>query len=169
LGDLALSLGGPSRIRLLVDKMGEIILQSFPLEPVSQYRVVRVGLATKPVSADNIWLYHKTTNRQEYEKARASRPEADEVILWNEAGEITEGTISNIVVDLGGVLFTPPVNCGLLNGTFRQYLVQNGKIHERRISITDLHNNRKIYLINSVRHWQEAKIIEVQHLKEGEK
>ena len=169
LGDLALSLGGPSRIRLLVDNMGEIILQSFPLEPVSQYRVVRVGLATKPVSADNIWLYHKTTNRQEYEKARASRPEADEVILWNEAGEVTEGTISNIVVDLGGVLFTPPVNCGLLNGTFRQYLVQNGKIHERRISITDLHNNRKIYLINSVRHWQEAKIIEVQHLKEGGK
>jgi para-aminobenzoate synthetase/4-amino-4-deoxychorismate lyase len=169
LGELALSLGGPSRIRLLVDKMGEITLQSFPLAQVSQNQPVRVALAAKPISADNIWLYHKTTNRQEYEKARASRSGADEVILWNEDGEITEGTISNIVVDLEGVLFTPPVTCGLLNGTFRQYLVQNEKIHEKRISIRDLHHNRKVYLINSVRLWQEAKIIEVQQLKLGEK
>jgi para-aminobenzoate synthetase/4-amino-4-deoxychorismate lyase len=169
LADLALTLSGLSRVRLLVNKEGEITLESFPLEPVSQNRRLQVALAVKPISAENVWLYHKTTNRQVYDEARASRPEVDEVILWNKEGEVTEGTISNIVVDLDGVLFTPPVTCGLLNGTFRQYLLRNEKILERTISIEDLHHNRKVYLINSVRLWQEAEIIDVQQIKLGEK
>ena len=169
LDDLAAELSEPARVRLLVDKHGGMTLQNFPLEIVSLKRPLRVSLAANAISTDNIWLFHKTTHRQVYEEARASRPEADEVILWNEAGEVTEGTISNIVIDLDGVLVTPPVSCGLLNGTYRQHLLQSGQIFERRISVEDLYRSRKIYLINSVRLWQEAEINESQQIKSGEK
>ena len=162
LADLALNFGGPTRVRLLLEKHGEMRLESFPLQRAVDKGVLRVALAEKPVSADNIWLFHKTTHREVYEKARASRPEADEVILWNEAGEVTEGTVTNVVLDLDGQLVTPPVACGLLNGTFRQYLLQEGQIYEKRILIDDLHRCRKVYLINSVRLWQEADMIETQ-------
>jgi para-aminobenzoate synthetase/4-amino-4-deoxychorismate lyase len=165
LNDLALGLGKPSRVRLLVDRKGRITLQNFPLRPVSQNQPLRIALAAEPISADNIWLYHKTTNRQVYDKARASRPDVDEVILWNNEGEVTEGTVSNVVIDQDGILYTPPVNCGLLNGTFRQHLLQKEKILEKRISTEDLHRNRKVYLINSVRLWQEAEIVEGQQIK----
>jgi para-aminobenzoate synthetase/4-amino-4-deoxychorismate lyase len=167
LDDLVSDFSGPTRVRLLVDKYGGTYLESFPLQTAGQGRPLRVALAAEPVSADNIWLFHKTTFRKVYEEARASRPEAEEVILWNEAGEVTEGTISNIVLDLDGRLVTPPVTCGLLNGTFRQHLLQQGQIHEERISLGDLHRCRKVYLINSVRLWQEAEIVETQQFKQG--
>jgi para-aminobenzoate synthetase / 4-amino-4-deoxychorismate lyase len=167
LDDLVSDFSGPTRVRLLADKYGGVILESFPLELAGQKRPLHAALAAKPVSAENIWLFHKTTFRKVYKEARASRPEADEVILWNEAGEVTEGTISNIVLNLDGRLVTPPVSCGLLNGTFRQHLLQQGEIHEKHISLDDLHRSRKVYLINSVRLWQAAEILKNQQFKKG--
>ena len=51
--------------------------------------------------------------------ARAARPGCDDVILWNERGEITESCTANVVIDLDGELITPPIECGVLGGTFR--------------------------------------------------
>ena len=153
------------KIRLLIDQQGKITTQSTPLLLPASQQPLRAQLALDPVSSDNIWLFHKTTHREVYEDARAARPEADEVILWNEAGELTEGTISNIVLDLDDRLVTPPITCGLLNGTFRQHLLQEGQIHEQRLLVEDLQRCRKVYLINSVRLWQEAEIIETQPIK----
>ncbi len=148
-----------TKVRLLVGKKGEVTIQTFPLKKATNRRPLKAQLAAEAVSADNIWLFHKTTNRKVYEDARAARPEADEVILWNEAGELTEATVSNIVLDLDGRLVTPPVTCGLLDGTFRRHLLQNGQIHEKRVFVDDLHHYRKVYLINSVRLWQEVEFI----------
>ena len=160
LKDLVPDLDGPSRVRLLAGKDGSIRLESYALERTQRERPLRAALAAEPVSPDNVWLFHKTTNRGVYEAARAACPEADEVILWNEAGELTEGTISNIVLDMDGRLLTPPVSSGLLGGVFRQHLLQSGEIEEKVLRVDDLHQCRKVYLINSVRLWQEAKIIE---------
>jgi len=38
----------------------------------------------------------------------------DDVIPWNTHGEITEATIANVVVEIGGERWTPPRTCGLL-------------------------------------------------------
>ena len=152
-----------TKVRLLVSKKEKVTIQTFPLKAASSHRPLKVRLAVEPVSSDNIWLFHKTTNRKVYEDARAARPKADEVILWNEAGELTEGTISNIVLDLDGRLVTPPLTSGLLNGTFRQHLLQNAQIHEERVFVEDLHRCRKVHLINSVRLWQEAKFYEIDN------
>ena len=77
-------------------------------------------------------------------------------MLWNEKDELTESCIANIVVEIDGGLYTPPVDCGLLAGTFRAWLLDQGKIEERRLKIGDLARCSKIHLINSVRKWQEA-------------
>ena len=97
------------------------------------------------------FLYHKTTNRRVYEAARAACPGFDDVLLFNEKGEITESTIANVAVDIEGKLCTPPVSCGLLPGTLRAHLLQQGELVERPITVAELLRSPRVLLLNSVR------------------
>jgi branched-subunit amino acid aminotransferase/4-amino-4-deoxychorismate lyase len=67
--------------------------------------------------------------------------------------KITETTIFNIVVESNNKRYTPPVQCGLLAGTFREYLVERGEIEEKIIPKKMLETCNQIYCINSVRKW----------------
>lgn len=154
-----LNLAEASRIRLLVSRTGAITIETAPFNPATASLPARVRVALSPVDDSDRFLYHKTTRRQIYEAAKADVTDCDDVLLWNPAGELTESTIANIVVDMDGGLHTPPVSCGLLAGTFRAELLAEGKIKEAVISIADLPRARKIYLINSLRKWREAILI----------
>lgn len=147
-----------ARCRLLLNRRGEARVEMFPLEP--KPTVWRVALAPEPIDPSDAFLYHKTTYRAVYEKARAACPHGDDVILWNPRGEITESTIANVVVRLDGRLYTPPVACGLLNGVYRQHLLERGTIHERVITVEELSKAEAIYLINSVRGWVRVNLLQ---------
>jgi para-aminobenzoate synthetase/4-amino-4-deoxychorismate lyase len=79
--------------------------------------------------------------------------DADDTILWNERGEITESTRANVVVRCDNTWYTPPVSSGLLAGTYREQLLEEGAIHEAVITKDDLESAQEIRLINSVRKW----------------
>lgn len=147
------------KLRLFLDSQGEIIYETIPLLPVNNQEFVKLGICCTPIDSTNIFLYHKTTNRQVYEIAKAAFPDCDDVLLWNERGEITETCIGNIVVDLNGELLTPPVKCGLLAGTFRANLLEKCKIREEIITVEMLKYSHRIYIINSVQKWREAVLI----------
>jgi para-aminobenzoate synthetase/4-amino-4-deoxychorismate lyase len=76
--------------------------------------------------------------------------------VWNEQREITESCVANVVMEIDGKMLTPPLSSGLLAGTFRAWLLEQGIIHEQVLTIDDLARSSKIYLINSVRKWREA-------------
>ena len=149
--------GERQRLRLLLNRDGEISLESYPF-PEQKEPVRTLAFSKEPVDSDNPFLYHKTTRREIYNNARASVPTADDVILWNERGEVTESTIANIVVEIDGKLCTPPVKCGLLPGTMRAALLKKGEISERIVTIDDLRNSPRIFLVNSLRGWMPAEI-----------
>ncbi len=159
LTDLAATLNAPAKVRLLLAEDGAITLEAAAL-PAMGDAPARVALAPTPIDSGNVWLYHKTTRREVYAAARAACPRGDDVLLWNERGELTEATIANVVLELDGELVTPPVTAGLLAGTLRGWLLGNGRIRERAILKTDLPRADKIWLINSVRGWQEAELVE---------
>jgi len=119
---------------------------------------LRITLAKNPINPDNLFLYYKTSYRKVYEDARKEAPGFDDVLLWNNEQYITESTIANVVVRFGEKMYTPPLHCGLLPGTFRQYLLDNHVIEERAIAIKELGEADKIYLINSVRKWIEVEL-----------
>jgi branched-subunit amino acid aminotransferase/4-amino-4-deoxychorismate lyase len=148
----------PQRVRLLIARDGKLEIEAAPLVALEPEGLLRVKLASKPVNSADVFLYHKTTQRQIYESARLSCPDCDDVLLWNERGELTESCIANLVVEMDGQLLTPPVDSGLLAGTFRDHLLELGKIMEHKILIRDLEQCQRIFLINSVRKWQEAQI-----------
>ncbi|MBN2714111.1 MAG: aminodeoxychorismate synthase component I [Planctomycetes bacterium] len=145
------------RIRLLVSQTGEARVESYALAPNPE-TPARVALAKNAISSGNVFLYHKTTARDVYAKAKADAPELDDVILFNERGEITESTIANVVIEKDGKRYTPPVPSGLLAGTFRQELLESGEISERRITLAELAKADAIFLINSVRGWRRAEL-----------
>jgi para-aminobenzoate synthetase/4-amino-4-deoxychorismate lyase len=153
------------KVRLLVSRKGSIRVDTAPLEPD---RRMRVGLAKAPVNRRNVYLYHKTTNRSCYETMRAARSDCDEVLLWNDRGEITESTIANVVLDLDGDLVTPPIVCGLLPGIMRNRMLEEGAIREAIVSKDDLNRARSVRLINSVRRWINVDLIDdVGHGESG--
>jgi para-aminobenzoate synthetase/4-amino-4-deoxychorismate lyase len=77
----------------------------------------------------------------------------DDVLLYNEKNELTEFTIGNLVVEMNSTLFTPPISCGLLAGTFREHLLETQQVKERIIRKDELQKCSKIFLVNSVRKW----------------
>jgi branched-subunit amino acid aminotransferase/4-amino-4-deoxychorismate lyase len=143
------------RVRLLVAEDGAIRVDATPLD--RREGVWRVALAAHPIDPSDQFLYHKTTNRSVYE--RAARPGYDDVILWNPAGEVTEATIANLVVEdaaVEGRRVTPPVACGLLPGTLRAELLAAGEISEERVTVEQLRSAARFWLVNSVRGWCAA-------------
>jgi para-aminobenzoate synthetase/4-amino-4-deoxychorismate lyase len=135
---------GVFKVRLKLWKEGRIELEAAEIETRDEVRCVT--LATEPVDSSDRFLFHKTTRRLP----------SEDVIYWNERGEVTESTIANIVVSIDGELFTPPIECGLLPGVFRNHLLAEGKIKERVIKIEEFKSAKDFYLINSVRKWNRG-------------
>ncbi|WP_031385683.1 aminodeoxychorismate synthase component I [Desulfonatronum thiodismutans] len=137
-------------VRLLLDKDGAVALEHLP--PPSPSSVpLRVTLATSAVDSSDIFLYHKTTHRQVYAQTLAAHPGFDDILLQNERGELTESIRANLAINLDGVLWTPPIRCGLLGGTMRAEMVERGELKERVLRPEDLRGADRVMLLNSVR------------------
>ena len=137
------------RVRLTLSRDGETSITAQALAPLPQ--PYRVRLAKNPVNSRDVYLHHKTTHRKVYEQALADCPDANDVLLWNERGELTESCIANVVLEKDGEWFTPSLECGLLAGTARGQLVSTNKVKEKIIKAESLPEYDKVYLINSVR------------------
>jgi len=143
---------GSFKIRLTLWKDGRIEADATEIQTHTD-EIKRVALASQAVDSSDRFLYHKTTRRDFYNAELRSRPDCDDIIFWNERGEITESSIANVVVNIDGELCTPPIESGLLAGTFRNELLAAGRIRERVIEIAELQNSKDVFLINSVRRW----------------
>jgi para-aminobenzoate synthetase/4-amino-4-deoxychorismate lyase len=156
----------PSRVRLLVDLDGRVeietrgqILNCESRFTIQDLTPVPVAVAKAPVDEHSPWLFHKTTRREVYDRAMAGWPGVNDVILWNGQGEVTEGCRSNVVLDIGDGLVTPPIGCGLLAGTFRAQLLARGQVREQVVRVADLAAARRVFLVNSVRGFRRAQIV----------
>ena len=156
------------KVRLLLSSRGQITLESTPLllsqrgeleNPKRNGKGYSVCLAKKAVDSTDPFLYHKTNQRAVYEQAKEDCPaHCEDVLLWNARGELTESTIANVLVQINGELFTPPLTCGLLGGIYRSWLLEQKKIKEAVILTKDLKHCEKMYLINSVRKQWEVEL-----------
>ena len=150
------------KVRLLVNKAGKITIETLPLIAKESNTAVNLAIAQEPINIYSPFVYHKTTNRQVYRQFLQKYQDYDDVLLWNEHQEITESCIANVVVKIKGKMLTPPVKSGLLAGTFRAALLEQKKITEQVIKLSDLAHCEAIYLVNSVRQWQQAKVIDLK-------
>ncbi|MFC1517028.1 aminodeoxychorismate synthase component I [Candidatus Margulisiibacteriota bacterium] len=139
------------KIRLLLKKDGSFNISCTPeqkFRPQGRARLSGIQLNSK-----NEYLKYKTTKRQVYdaEYKKAQQAGMDDVIFCNEKGEITEGAVSNIIVQQNGRKYTPPLSAGLLPGTYREHLLKSGVLKEKKIMIKDLKSTEQVFLCNSVK------------------
>jgi para-aminobenzoate synthetase/4-amino-4-deoxychorismate lyase len=151
----ALDESEPRAVRLTLDRDGSLTADARPL-PRTPDGPARLALDDEPVDPSDVWLFHKTTRRAPYDRRREKRPEVDDVLLVNDRGEVTESTIANLAVRIGESWVTPPVDAGLLPGTYRAVLVREGRLTERPVSIGELRAAPEIALVSSVRGWRPA-------------
>lgn len=137
--------------RVLVNKDGKFNIEKKVLN--KEPKIIKVKFSTKKTNPNNPLLYHKTTQRDLYDKERekAIKEGFFEVLFLNTRDEVTEGSITNIFIQKNKKLYTPPLKCGLLPGVLRQHLLKQGKVEEKVICLEDVLVADKVFIGNSVR------------------
>jgi para-aminobenzoate synthetase / 4-amino-4-deoxychorismate lyase len=143
--------GTRAKVRVLLDRGGAIVVSHSLLD-------VQTGSGSVVVSPQRVlsgdrFLRHKTTRRELFDRqyAEVRRRGHDEVLFFNERGELTEGAISNVFLEKDGRWFTPPVSCGLLPGVHRRHLLESGRASEKVLHMQDLASADAVYICNAVR------------------
>ena len=144
--DLSVSM----RVRLTVDLDGGLNVAAVPAgKTPDQWKI---GLADQVVDADDPWFAVKTTQRALYDSARAALPIGLlEVIFVNQAGFVSEGTITNVFVKNNGILLTPPLSDGVLPGILRAELLDDGRAQETQLRWADVLSAKDVFVGNSLR------------------
>ncbi len=144
--------GNEYRIRLRVGNDGVPQTETTVLGPIVPSDFIRIAEDT--TDSSDRFLYHKTTFRDLYNRyrVRAEKEQIAEYIFLNERNEITEGSITNIFIEKDGVLFTPPISAGILNGIYRQHVLATAKnAREKILNADDVRHADAVYICNSVR------------------
>ncbi|WP_086235477.1 MULTISPECIES: bifunctional chorismate-binding protein/class IV aminotransferase [Campylobacter] len=132
------------RVNLTLNKSGEYQITQTQIPPLQSHKI---AISQNRLNSCNDLLYHKTTLRDE----RIIDDGLFDIFYLNERDELCEGSRSNIVLNIGGELLTPKLDCGLLAGTLRERLLKFGEIKEAILGLDDLKNAKEIYAINSLR------------------
>lgn len=92
----------------------------------------------------------------------------DDIIFVNQRNEICETTRANIYLLKDRYLLTPPLESGVLAGTYRQWLLDQGEltiaeqiyqVKEERITVQELDSSCKIFLSNALMGLVPGKLI----------
>jgi para-aminobenzoate synthetase/4-amino-4-deoxychorismate lyase len=122
-----------------------------------------VRISPHRIASADVARRHKTTNRNLYDREYTSAHEQgfDEVLFLNERGELVEGAISNLFLQIEGGLITPPLSSGALPGVLRRHILATARHAEERIlTLDNLRSAEAIFLGNSVRGLRRIERIE---------
>ncbi len=137
-------------MRLILNKDGSYVIE---YRPYSRSINNLIEISDSVIDSRNEFLKYKTTYKPWYEESykKIAREDIYDEIFFNERGELTEGARTNVILEIDGKFYTPPLSCGLLNGVLRQNLIESGVCTEKLLYKKDLLEAENIYCINSVR------------------
>ena len=142
------------RVRLLLHRDGRVQVTSTLLtEDSALSGQLKVLFSRQQVNTNDPHLFHKTTRRSLFDNERKKAVDRGcfEVLFTNTLDQVTEGAISNLFIRNNDNFLTPPVSCGLLAGTYRRMLLEDGRAVEQVLSVDDVLAAEEVYVANSVR------------------
>lgn len=121
-----------------------VVVSASPLPaPRPPLAAISIPDARGPLAA------HKTLNYLPNVLALAQAEDAGcEEALFSRDGLLLEGTVSNVVGEVGGRLVTPPLSWGVLGGVARAVLLEGGVVSEGPLR---LGTDGPLYCVNAVR------------------
>jgi 4-amino-4-deoxychorismate lyase len=148
------------RVRLTLQADGELDVTAARHFATPSGTVWGLVLSPRRLDPADPLRRHKTTSRLLYdqERARLCRPGVDEILFANLRDEVCEGAITNVFLERGDTLLTPPLHCGLLPGVLRAHLLRSGKAEECILRLEDLAKGG-VFVGNSVRGLVPARVV----------
>jgi branched-chain amino acid aminotransferase len=94
--------------------------------------------------------------------AEARRHGASEAIFANTAGNLCEGSGTNVFLVVDGLLLTPPLSAGCLAGVTRSLIIECCGLHvvERDVPITALAETEEAFLTSATRNVQAVRAVD---------
>ncbi|MDI9636650.1 chorismate-binding protein [Kamptonema cortianum] len=146
----------PRRLRLLVNRAGEIELQHEPFsQPVGPLKAV---LDSYPQPMSDLLACHKTTARDHLACVKERHPMQEEVLMQTENGHLCGFLKGNLVIELHGRKLTPEFGNHFLAGTYARYLTEIGEVEFAPLTVRDLDSATRFWRINSVTGWVEINL-----------
>lgn len=141
----------PHRVRVDLAVDGRVAVRAEPFE--RRRERWKLALVGPPAAPDDVARFHKTTRRAPYDRAleHARDLGADEALLFNTRGELTEGARTNLVVEIDGRRWTPALDGGLLPGIYRGRLLERRRVTEARLGAAELARASRIWMVNALR------------------
>jgi branched-chain amino acid aminotransferase len=133
-----------------------------PLEPNNEALytkgagAVMVSIRRNPIEALNPAIKASNLLNNALATREAYAKGGFEAILLNTRGEVAEGAGSNVFIVKGGLLLTPPLSCGLLEGITRALTLEiaaaSGVPHEERVlSPEDLAKADELFITSTLK------------------
>lgn len=139
------------RLRISIAKSGKMTCKLEKLQALSEV-FCKAIIVPQNANLQQPFTYFKTSYRPHLNLGQ------QEQIYYNAQGQLLESSIGNLVLQLDGHLYTPPVELGLLNGIYRQHLLETGQATEKILSLDDLKSAERIYACNALRGLYELEI-----------
>ncbi len=140
----------------LIPETSNLLVVAKPFKPIDKKEINLIVSPFKVHSSDPL-LKIKSTNfaRNIIAKRYALEKGYFDVLFLNENNEVTETSSANIFWIKGKYLYTPSLDCGLLNGITRQFVIQKAPsegfvVVEGRFTLKDLENADRIFITNSL-------------------
>lgn len=139
LNSLSFPSEGLFKCRLVYDRyIQNVECIPYHIKPVTRLKIIHV---------DALEYAHKYEDRKSLTEAYAQRGDCDDILLAKN-GFITDSYYANVILLDGSTWYTP--SQPLLKGTYRQYLLNEGKIKEAPIHSDDVYSFSRIKLINAL-------------------
>ncbi len=131
-----------------------VIAAVAPLEPFPA--TAHVAVVPWPRNERGAVAGLKTTSYAEnvVALAHAASAGAGEAVFANTAGELCEGTGTNVVVAAGGRLLTPPLSSGCLAGVTRALVLEHCGVEEEALPLSALTDGDEAFLTSTTREVQ---------------
>jgi 4-amino-4-deoxychorismate lyase len=108
---------------------------------VSPFRVNSVSLLANVKSCNYL------ENILAFEDAKAKN--FDEAIRLNERGEVVSACLANLFWKRKNTIYTPSLETGCLNGTTREFVLENFNVNERKATLSELCEADEIFLTSA--------------------
>jgi para-aminobenzoate synthetase/4-amino-4-deoxychorismate lyase len=144
--------------RWLADPTGTVTFSSRPIPAESEVRCI---ISTRRLRTGHPLQGHKTNVRPDYDAALAEARThgADDAILLNEHGEVTDTPFGNILFRRNGEWFTPPLSSGALPGVGRALAIAQDGVKEARLHQSELHSVEALVRVSATRGKTPVKLI----------
>ena len=132
------------RCRIALQKNGTFHLEITELTDLPA-SYLQAQLTEQKLDLATPFTYFKTSQRDHLNQSD------HEQIFHLPDGTLLETTIGNLVLEIGGQLYTPPAHLPLLDGIYRRHLLETQQVEEKLLTLNDLTDADRIYACNALR------------------